>query len=702
MHPYYVLFAFIVIFLKSTIAFWPFDDNSTSGFSFPTATESGSSSSTGEGFFEGLFGGSDSSATESGSASTDDTNSYAPFNVSCPSRDLARPANHTISDQEKEYLESRHAITNENLINFLKKANISDFDPESFINDNKDQHNITIGVTVSGGGYRAMLCAAGQILGMDGRFSDANDHGLGGLLDSATYVVGLSGGNWMVGSLAMNNWLPVEAIVNRSSSLWYLEDSIINPNGLRLDRTISYYYGLREAVLAKSDAGFETSFTDVWGRALSYQFFTDPSGGENVTWSSMRNLSNFQNHQMPYPIVVANGRTPGTYIINENSTIFEISAYELGSWDPSLNSFTDVQYLGSMVQDGNANTSQCINNFDNAGFIMGTSSSLFNAILLELGDYDINSIIKSILTDILQKVSEEEYDIAAYEPNPFYQFEEAGVKTIIQNETLYLVDGGEDAQNVPFYPLIQNSRDVDVIFAFDNSADTEQQWPNGTSIMMTYKRQFSIQGKGTPFPFVPDVDRFLREEMNEKPVFFGCNASDLADIVAWHDNDNINVTDVPLVVHIANQRFSYNSNFSTFKLSYDDDEKFGAIQNGFEISTRNNLTDDENWLTCVGCAIIRRQQERFGQEQSEECKQCFDKYCWKGGEKDAAPVSSVSGLTGLATLSSTSTSSETSSGSSTTRSGSSSGTSSAEKQNIGNYNTPSLSFIHFLLGLFLL
>ena len=91
-------------------------------------------------------------------------------------------------------------------------------------------------------------------------------------------------------------------------------------------------------------------------------------------------------------------------------------------------------------------------------------------------------------------------------------------------------------------------------------------------------------------------------------------------MVAWHENDKINVTDVPLVVYTSNTRMSYNSNFSTFKLSYSDQEKFGAIRNGFETVTRNNLTDDENWSTCVGCAIIRRQQERLGEEQSDECK----------------------------------------------------------------------------------
>ena len=33
-----------------------------------------------------------------------------------------------------------------------------------------------------------------------------------------------------------------------------------------------------------------------------------------------------------------------------------------------------------------------------------------------------------------------------------------------------------------------------------------------------------------------------------------------------------------------------------------------------------NLTLDNEWKACVGCAIIRRQQERQGLEQSDQCK----------------------------------------------------------------------------------
>ena len=646
--------------------FWPFgsDDSSTSTSESQSETDSPSSSSSSSST-------GDSTSTDSswyqifldsgGDENNDGLNKYSPYNTTCPNHSIIREAIE-ISDNEKEYLQNRHKITNKNLIDFLlKKSNLSNFDAESFINDNSDTHNITIGLSFSGGGYRAMLCGAGQILGLDGRFKDANDHGLGGLLESSTYLTGLSGGNWLVGLLVLNDWLSVKDIISGDSQIWQLEDSILNPSGIRIDKTIAYYYGLSKAIEAKQDAGFDTSITDTWGKALSYQFFEDGEGGSNITWSSIRNISSFKDHSMPYPIVVANGRTPHTLIINENSTVFEISPYELGSWDPSLRSFCDVKYIGSTVSNGDPNnTDICVENYDNAGFIMGTSSSLFNQVLLQLDNYSINSVIKLILKKILTNVSKKEYDIAVYEPNPFYGVDSAGSKSIVNNDTLYLCDGGEDLQNVPFYPLIQTSRDVDVIFAFDNSADTFESWPNGTSIMETYKRQFAKQGKGTPFPYVPDVDGFLDQDLRDKPVFFGCNASDLDDLVSWHNNDDINSTDIPLIVYTSNSKMSYNSNFSTFKLSYSDKEKLGTIRNGFEVVTRNNLTDDENWLTCVGCAIIRRQQERLGHEQSDECKKCFQEYCWTGGLREAAPLSSVSGISSLATAT---TRSSTSSGS---------------------------------------
>ena len=44
------------------------------------------------------------------------------------------------------------------------------------------------------------------------------------------------------------------------------------------------------------------------------------------------------------------------------------------------------------------------------------------------------------------------------------------------------------------------------------------------------------------------------------------------------------------------------------------------ISNGFEIATRSSGSLDDEWAACVGCAIIRREQERQGIEQTEQCK----------------------------------------------------------------------------------
>ena len=63
-------------------------------------------------------------------------------------------------------------------------------------------------------------------------------------------------------------------------------------------------------------------------------------------------------------------------------------------------------------------------------------------------------------------------------------------------------------------------------------------------------------------------------------------------------------------------------------------ERLALIKNGFEAATRNNFTDDPDFLGCVGCAVMRRKQETFGLEWPEECQQCFTNYCWDGTTKD--------------------------------------------------------------------
>lgn len=615
------------------------------------------------------------------------TGGYAPGNVSCPDRSTSGSSNlvrvaHTISDDEKDWLEKRHEVTDEALREFLERADLEDFDIDDFFDGLNS--SINIGLAFSGGGYRAMLCGAGQISALDDRTTNANSSGLGGLLQATTYLAGLSGGNWLTGTLALNNWTSVQDILE-NDTIWDLSNSIFASGGWNIFKTFNQWDEIDDAIDAKQKAGFNTSLTDIWGRALSYQFFgTNDDGQVGLTFSTIRNSSVFQNAEMPFPFSVADGRTPDSTILNSNSTVFEFNPFELGSWDPSVYAFTDLMYLGTDVRDGVPTTDECIAGFDNAGFVLGTSSSLFNQFILQLNTTGLSGVVYNLIEDFLENLSEDYDDIANYAPNPFYDTNYSTVRTIVESDTLYLCDGGEDLQNVPFYPLVQPERNVDVIFAFDNSADTDDSFPNGTSLVATYERQFVTQGNGTAFPYVPDQNTFIANNLTTKPTFFGCNASNLTDLSYIP----------PLVVYIANLPYTYWSNTSTFKMEYDDEEKRSMIQNGFEVSSRYNLTIDPDWQKCVSCAIIRREQERNNQTQSEECQRCFEDYCWDGSIATDTVADESNNYTSTRDIDSPNSSGEvsTSSASHSGSGSSSSSTSSSSSSSSGHHSGASSSF----------
>lgn len=396
------------------------------------------------------------------------TNSYVPANVTCPN-DINLLRNATgLSQSEIDWLKKRDVNTREALESFLKRVT-SNFTSNSSASNLIDQlfstnsSNIPkIGIAASGGGYRAMLSGAGMVSAMDNRTDGANEHGLGGLLQAATYLAGLSGGNWLTTTLSWNNWTSVQDIVDsqdNDSAIWDISHSIVSPGGINIFKTGSRWDHISDAVEDKQKAGFNVSLADVWGRALSYQFFpTLYRGGVAYLWSDLRESDVFKNAEMPMPISVADGRYPGTAVIDLNSTVFEYSPFELGSWDPSLSAFTDVQYLGTKVSDGKpAEEGKCIAGFDNVGFLMGTSSTLFNQFLLRINDTSIPKFIRNLATHFLKDLSEDYDDIAVYAPNPFRDADYVNnnrSKSLSESEYLFLVDGGEDGQNVPLVPLI--------------------------------------------------------------------------------------------------------------------------------------------------------------------------------------------------------------------------------------------------------
>ncbi|KAK9480327.1 lysophospholipase catalytic domain-containing protein [Lipomyces japonicus] len=531
---------------------------------------------------------------------------YTPQEAACPTYDLVRQATE-LSTNETAYISGRQAAAKDALINLLDRVNLDGFDPTEFLSNS----TINIGLAFSGGGYRAMLNGAGFLAAADVRTPGATDEGhIGGLLQASSYIVGLSGGNWLVGSVVLNNFSSVVDL-QADPVLWDLQNSLLAPKGTNVSLNERYYDNLVDQTSGKADAGFPISLTDYWGQLLGQQLFNYTDGGSGLAFSDILWTPAFLNFDVPYPIVlsvdVLKGQTASFY----NSTVYEVSPYEFGSWDDTLNSFAVTKYLGSPVNDGKAKN--CVVGFDNAGFVVGTSSSLFNVAPLNLVAVQ-DSLVPVALLDSLEDYNSTR-DFAAYGPNPFAGVPDAYVK---DDEYVSLADGGEDGQNVPLLPLLEPSRQVDVIFALDNSRDTDQGWPDGSSLIYTYNRQFHRNNGTQKMAEVPSYNTFVGAGLTKQPTFFGCND-----------------TDSPLIVYLANHPYSYLTNTSTLKLSYTSDEVASFIQNGYNLGTQGNGTLQEDWPQCLACALIHREVQRQGTDVLAQCQSCFSQHCWNGTTVDS-------------------------------------------------------------------
>ncbi|KAI1334324.1 lysophospholipase [Xylariaceae sp. FL0016] len=565
---------------------------------------------------------------------------YAPSTVDCPSTKPTIRGAGTLSQSESDWLSTRRNNTIDPLKTWLALANISDFDAVGFVESNAQNASIVpnIAIAVSGGGYRALMNGAGFIAAADSRTPGSTDAGgIGNLLQASTYLAGLSGGGWLVGSIFANNFSSITQLRDgqEGSALWQFGNSIFEgpeSTGISILNTADYWTDIVDQVDDKRSAGYEVSITDTWGRALSYQLINAQDGGPAYTFSSISDYTDFSDANTPMPILVADERSPNTAVVSVNSTVFEMNPWEIGSWDPTTYGFAPTRYVGSNFSDGSIpDDGHCVRGFDQYGFVMGTSSSLFNQFLLQnLSSSDVPSFVTDAVNSILTDIGNDDNDIAVWDPNPFYKFNSDTNPSADETE-LHLVDGGEDLQNIPLHPLIQPSRAVDVIFAVDSSADTTYNWPNGTALRATYARSQEAISNGTNFPAVPDAETFINLQLNQRPTFFGCDAAAFADTPSGHVP--------PLVVYIPNAPYTAWGNVSTYDPSYGDAQRDAIIENGLNAATMGNATVEAGWPACMACAALSRSLERTGTEVPATCQACFAKHCWNG-TTDSTPVGS--------------------------------------------------------------
>jgi lysophospholipase len=158
------------------------------------------------------------------------------------------------------------------MISLLTQANIPSFDASSYISSitNNASALPNISIAISGSSYRALINGADFIAAADNRTTNSTDPAqISGLLQATTYLAGLSGGSWLVGSIYINNFSSVVQLRDGSSgsSVWQFGNSIFQgpaSNGLSILNTADYYSNILSEVGAKANAGFDTSITDYW------------------------------------------------------------------------------------------------------------------------------------------------------------------------------------------------------------------------------------------------------------------------------------------------------------------------------------------------------------------------------------------------------------------------------------------------------
>lgn len=75
-------------------------------------------------------------------------------------------------------------------------------------------------------------------------------------------------------------------------------------------------------------------------------------------------------------------RSNDTGILDLKATVYEITPLELASYDPGLSAGMNMTYVGTHLRDGRPDTgTSCVVGFDQVGFVMGTSASLFNVCI---------------------------------------------------------------------------------------------------------------------------------------------------------------------------------------------------------------------------------------------------------------------------------------------------------------------------------
>lgn len=399
-----------------------------------------------------------------------------------------------------------------------------------------------IAVCGSGGGLRALVAGTGSYLAAQES----------GLWDCVTYTAGVSGSCWL-------QTLYHSSITGRDFTklVDHLKSQLgvhiaFPPKALNLLTTAPTNKYLLAGLVEKLKGDPEADFglVDIYGLLLAARLMV-PRGELGVFNADLKlstQQANLLNGAHPLPIYTAvrheipaieEGKSQARYskaedVIAEAKSEswfqwFEFTPYEF--FCEELNAGIPTWALGRHFNEGRSESS-----LDDLPIpeqrvpgLMGIWGSAFCATLSHYykeirpvvkglaGFGGIDSLIQGKNQDLVRVHPIDPAAIPNYVVGMKGQLPESCPDSIFQSSHLNLMDAGM-SNNLPIYPLLRPGRDVDVLVAFDASADIKQE--NWLSVVDGYARQRGIKGWpiGAGWPkadeTLEDTENALREPQN--------------------------------------------------------------------------------------------------------------------------------------------------------------------------------------------
>lgn len=243
---------------------------------------------------------------------------YTPVSVSCPANLIrsAGTSQQTLGSGEAQYIATRKSSVlpsawSAYAANVKAQAAAHGVEVPDYVQEllggGQVPDGMTVGLAISGGGYRAAALGGGIMNAFDGRNKTSVEAGTGGLLQGASYMSGLSGGSWLITSMSQANFPQPHDLIFGTSSDNSKADSktyggflasfgLADPNGNPFTAA-KYLLNLSKEIAGKNSAGFNVTVTDMWSRILARHFLNgttsanffnyDVNHGAGLLWSDV-------------------------------------------------------------------------------------------------------------------------------------------------------------------------------------------------------------------------------------------------------------------------------------------------------------------------------------------------------------------------------------------------------------------------------